>query len=29
LKPLLFFSGDTADILDDGEDDIKEVNNNN
>jgi hypothetical protein len=29
LKPLLLFSGDTESILDDGEEDIKEVNNIN
>jgi hypothetical protein len=28
LKPLIFFSGDTESILDDGEKDSKEVNNN-
>jgi hypothetical protein len=29
LKPLLLFSGDTESINDDGEEDIKEANNNN
>jgi hypothetical protein len=29
LKPLFFFSGDTEIILDDAEEDIKEVSNNN
>jgi hypothetical protein len=29
LKPLLFFSGDTENIPDVGEEGMKEVNNNN
>jgi hypothetical protein len=29
LKPLFFFNGDTESILDDGEEDNNEVNNNN
>jgi hypothetical protein len=29
LKPLFFFSGDTETIPDAGEEDIKQVNNNN
>jgi hypothetical protein len=29
LKPLFFISGDADSILDDGEEDIEELNNNN